>query len=89
MRFLRVTLHIGFAVLLLVAILRLHVADGPADVVTPASVGRYVWSALALALAALYVTGTVLEKRYAARKTGFNPHPYAVLWLALPGDQPR
>jgi signal transduction histidine kinase len=83
MRFLRVTLHIGFAVLLLVAILRLHFADSPAGAGTSAGVGRYLWSALALALAAVYVAGTVLEKRFAAGKSGFNPHPYAVLWLAL------
>jgi len=43
LRFLRVTLHVGFAMLLLVAILRLHVADGAdgaADAGTPAGAQR-------------------------------------------------
>lgn len=83
LRFLRVTLHVGFAVLLLVAILRLHLADGPADVGTPAGARRYLWSALAVALAGTYLAGTVLEKRYDAGRSEFNPHPYALLWLGL------
>lgn len=88
LRFLRVTLHVGFAVLLLVAILRLHLGDGAlgdgaADGGAPVGAQRYVWSALAVALAVAYVAGTVLEKRYAAGRSGFNPHPYAVLWLTL------
>jgi len=88
LRFLRVTLHVGFAMLLLVAILRLHVADGAdeaADAGTPAGAQRLAWSALALALAlaAAYLAGTVLEKRYAAGRSSFNPHPYAAPWLGL------
>lgn len=88
LRFLRMTLHVGFAVLLLVAILRLHLGDGAlgdgaADGGAPVGAQRYVWSALAVALAVAYVAGTVLEKRYAAGRSGFNPHPYAVLWLTL------
>jgi hypothetical protein len=83
LRFLRVTLHVGFAVLLLVAILRLHLADGPADVGTSAGARRYVWSALAVALAGTYLAGTLLEKRYDAGKSAFNPHPYALPWLGL------
>ncbi|HCB58288.1 MAG TPA: sensor histidine kinase, partial [Arthrobacter bacterium] len=39
--------------------------------------------ALALALAAAYLAGTVLEKRYAAGRSSFNPHPYAAPWLGL------
>jgi signal transduction histidine kinase len=83
LRFLRVTLHVGFALLLLVAILRLHLADGLADAATPVAAGRYVWSALAVALAGTYLAGTLLEKRYDAGKSAFNPHPYALLWLGL------
>lgn len=83
LRFLRVTLHVGFAVLLLVAILRLHLADGPADVGTPAGARRYLWSALAVALAGTYLAGTLLEKRHASGRSAFNPHPYALLWLGL------
>lgn len=88
LRFLRVTLHVGFAVLLLVAIVRLHFAAsnfaaGPADVGTPAGAQRYVWSVLAVALAAAYLAGTLLEKRYDAGRSGFNPHRYAVPWLGV------
>lgn len=83
LRFLRVTLHVGFAVLLLVAILRLHLVAGPADAGTPAGAQPYLWSALAVALAAAYLAGTLLEKRYDAGRSTFNPHPYAVLWLGL------
>ncbi|WP_255770785.1 sensor histidine kinase [Pseudarthrobacter sulfonivorans] len=83
LRFLRVTLHVGFAVLLLVAILRLHLVDGPADAGTPLGARRYLWSALAVALAATYLAGTAAEKRYAAGRSSFNPHPYALLWLGL------
>jgi signal transduction histidine kinase len=83
LRFLRVTLHVGFAVLLLVAILRLHLAAGPADAGSPAGAWRYVWSALAVALAWTYLAGTLLEKRYDAGRSAFNPHPYALLWLGL------
>lgn len=83
LRFLRVTLHVGFAGLLLVAILRLHLVAGPADDGADAGAQRYLWSALAVALAAAYLVGTLLEKRYDAGRSTFNPHPYAVLWLGL------
>ncbi|QDG65298.1 sensor histidine kinase [Pseudarthrobacter sp. NIBRBAC000502772] len=95
LRFLRVTLHVGFAVLLLVAILRLHFADGavgmdgateaagPATPDGTAAGQRLVWSALALALAAAYLAGTVLEKRFAAGRSSFDPHRYAAPWLGL------
>ncbi len=81
LRFLRVTLHVGFAVLLLVAILRMHFVAGPGGSLEGTL--RNVWSALAVALAAAYLAGTVLEKRYDAGRSAFNPHPYAVLWLGL------
>lgn len=83
LRFLRVTLHVGFAVLLLVAILRLHLLQGMADGGADAGVRRYLWSALAVALAGAYLAGTLLEKRYDAGRSTFNPHPYAVPWLGL------
>ncbi|MET3719439.1 sensor histidine kinase [Arthrobacter sp. UYEF21] len=83
LRFLRVTLHTGFAGLLLVAILRLHFAAGAPDGGTPAGALRFAWSALAVALAVVYLAGTLLEKRYDAGRSSFNPHPYAVLWLGL------
>ncbi|QOD03644.1 sensor histidine kinase [Pseudarthrobacter sp. BIM B-2242] len=83
LRFLRVTLHVGFTVLLLVAILRLHLLQGMADGGADAGVRRYLWSALAVALAGAYLAGTLLEKRYDAGRSTFNPHPYAVPWLGL------
>ncbi|MDR6414683.1 sensor histidine kinase [Pseudarthrobacter sulfonivorans] len=81
LRFLRVTLHVGFAVLLLVAILRMHFVAGPGG--NPEGTLRNVWSALAVALAAAYLAGTLLEKRYDAGRSTFNPHPYAILWLGV------
>jgi signal transduction histidine kinase len=76
LRFLRVALHVGFALLLAVAAARLLLSGAPAGV-------RYGGTALALVLAAVYVTGTVLEKRSAAGRATFDPHPYAILWLAI------
>ena len=73
LRVLRVSLHVGFAVLLLVALVRL-LAGGITgqDGVT---------LLLALLLAAFYLAGTVLEKRHAARRTRFDPRPYSAWWL--------
>lgn len=73
---LRVTLHVGFAALLAVALLRLLVSGGGDPL-------RYVSAGTALVLAGTYLTGTILEKRFAARGTGFDPRRYAVLWLGL------
>ncbi|HJV99185.1 MAG TPA: sensor histidine kinase [Arthrobacter sp.] len=70
---LRVTLHVGFAVLLGVAVLRLLLAGG--------SSVPYGWALLALVLAGIYLAGTLLEKRYAAGTTGFDPGRFGVLWL--------
>ncbi|MGY2744510.1 sensor histidine kinase [Arthrobacter sp. UYCu723] len=73
LRILRVSLHVGFAVLLFVALVRLLAAGlrGPG------------WLALGLALvlAAVYLLGTVLEKRRSADPSRFDPKPYAVWWL--------
>lgn len=76
LRALRVTLHVGFAALLGVAVLRLLVTGGGEPL-------RYVWAGTALVLAGMYLTGTILEKRFAARGTGFDPRRYGVLWLVL------
>jgi signal transduction histidine kinase len=74
LRVLRVCLHSGFAVLLLVAVARLFSAGlRGADWLT---VG------LALVLAAVYVVGTVLEKRHSSDSSRFDPRPYSTLWLA-------
>ncbi|MET3919406.1 sensor histidine kinase [Arthrobacter sp. UYEF20] len=73
LRILRVSLHVGFAVLLLVALVRLLAAglQGP---------GRLTLG-LALVLAAVYLLGTVLEKRHSTEPSRFDPKPYAVWWL--------
>ena len=74
LRVLRVSLHVGFAVLLLVALVRLLAGGihGPG----------WITLLLALLLAAFYLVGTVLEKRHASHRTGFDPRPYSGWWLA-------
>lgn len=74
LRVLRVSLHVGFAVLLLVALVR-FLAGWP---------GTSGWLPLALALllAAVYLAGTVLEKRHSTDSSRFDPRPHAVWWLA-------
>ncbi|GGI00578.1 sensor histidine kinase [Arthrobacter liuii] len=74
LRILRVTLHTGFAVLLAVALARMLVAGG--------SLG-WLWAGTAVVLAAVYLAGTVLEKRHAEGRIGFNPRRYGLLWLGL------
>ncbi|MDQ0730688.1 sensor histidine kinase [Arthrobacter sp. B1I2] len=74
LRVLRVTLHTGFAVLLAVALVRMLMAGGSL---------RWLWAAAAVVLAAVYLAGTVLEKRHAEARTGFNPRRYGLLWLGL------
>ena len=73
LRVLRVCLHSGFAVLLLVAVARLA---GPglrgADWLT---------LGLALVLAAVYLLGTVLEKLHSTDPARFDPRPYSPPWL--------
>ena len=76
LRVLRVTLHVGFAALLGVAVLRLLLTGGAEPL-------RYVWAGTALVLAAVYLTGTILEKRFAAGGTGLNPRRYGVQWLGI------
>ena len=73
LRVLRVSLHVGFAVLLLVALVRFLTGGihGPG----------WITLLLALLLAAVYLVGTVLEKRHASDRTGFDPRPYSGWWL--------
>lgn len=75
LRFLRVALHVSFAALLLLAIVRLLFSTGMST--------RYWWLALAVLLAGVYLAGTVLEKRFSTHQIGFNPNRYALLWLGL------
>lgn len=76
LRVLRVTLHVGFAALLGVAVVRL-LSTGHVGVL------GYAWTAAAFVLAGVYLTGTLLEKRYAANRTGLDPRRYGVLWLGI------
>ncbi|WP_457946651.1 sensor histidine kinase [Pseudarthrobacter sp. alpha12b] len=74
LRVLRVTLHTGFAVLLAVALVRMLMAGGSLS---------WLWACTAVVLAAVYLAGTVLEKRHAEARIGFNPRRYGLLWLGL------
>ena len=74
LRVLRVCLHSGFAVLLLVAVARLFS--------TGLRGADWLIVGLALVLAAVYVLGTVLEKRHSSDSSRFDPRPYSTLWLA-------
>lgn len=76
LRFLRVTLHVGFAVLLGVGTVRLLIAPA-------AQPARGWFLLLAIILAVTYLLGTVAEKRFSAGALQRNPRRYAVLWLAL------
>ncbi len=73
---LRVTLHVGFAALLGVAVLRLLISGGAEPL-------RYVLAGTAFVLAGVYVAGTVLEKRHAAGGTGPDPRRHGSLWLGI------
>src|SRR6478609_7018984 len=74
LRVLRVTLHTGFALLLAVGLVRMLMSGGAL---------RWVWAAAAVVLAALYLAGTVLEKRHAEGRTVVDPRRYGLLWLGL------
>ncbi|WP_427135056.1 sensor histidine kinase [Pseudarthrobacter sp. S9] len=79
LRVLRVSLHVGFAVLLLVALVRLLSAGFE----RPERLTLGLPLALALALAAVYLLGTVLEKRHSTDPSRFDPKPFSVWWLGL------
>ena len=72
---LRATLHTGFAVLLGVSVLRVLAAGPPSPT-------EYLLVAGATVLAATYLGGTVLERRFAVRRSRFDPRRYALPWLA-------
>lgn len=74
LRALRVSLHVSFAGLLLLGVLRM-VSDPPA---------RFAGSlVLASALAVVYLVGTVWENRFARGRARRDPRFLAVAWLAL------
>lgn len=76
LRVLRVTLHVGFAALLVVAVIRMLLTAS-------AGTSPYLWTALALLLAVVYLAGTTIEQRFATGRTGFDPRRYGMLWLGL------
>jgi len=79
LRVLRVSLHVGFAVLLFVAVVRLVAGVGTTG--TPSGGAVVAGLTLSALLAAVYLSGTLLEKRHASHPTRFNPTPYARWWL--------
>ncbi len=86
LRVLRVSLHLGFAALLLLGVVRYSLtlgslalgSGGPAPAWSPAVV--YPVAAL---LAAVYLGGTAAEKRHALGASRLDPAPYARWWLAV------
>lgn len=74
LRVLRVSLHVGFAVLLLVALVRLLAAGIHG--------AGWLSLGLVLCLAGVYLAGTALEKRHSVRPGRFDPRPYSTWWLA-------
>ncbi|QYF89756.1 sensor histidine kinase [Arthrobacter sp. PAMC25284] len=76
LRALRVTLHVGFAALLGVAVLRLLISGGGDPL-------HYALTGTAAVLAGVYLFGTIMEKRFAAGSTDFDPRRYGVLWLGI------
>lgn len=73
LRVLRVCLHSGFAVLLLVALARLLGSGFQGT--------DWLALSLALVLAAVYLVGTALEKRHSVDTSRFDPRPYSAWWL--------
>lgn len=73
LRILRLALHVSFAVLLLLGVIRMA-SDPPM---------KFVWSlCLACVLATVYLVGTVWENRYAHGRSDRNPRFLAIPWLA-------
>lgn len=76
LKVLRVTLHVGFAALLAVAVVRMLLSAG-------AGAPEYLWTAIAALLAGVYLAGTTAEQRFATGRTGSDPRRYGMLWLGL------
>ncbi|WP_460465420.1 sensor histidine kinase [Arthrobacter pigmenti] len=85
LRVLRIALHVGFAVLLAVGVARTLLT-------APHAVSSYVALALAVVMAAVYVAGTVVEKRAAEgvplvdqprTRQSTNLKRYGIPWLAV------
>ncbi|MCW1249298.1 sensor histidine kinase [Acaricomes phytoseiuli] len=76
LRALRVALHVGFALLLGVSVMRLLASAGD-------ETRSYLLLGVALLLAGAYLAGTIVEKRFAADSNRPDPRRYGVLWLGL------
>ncbi|MDP5228199.1 MULTISPECIES: histidine kinase [Arthrobacter] len=81
LRVLRVSLHLGFAALLLLGVVRYTLAL-PGTPGSPAWAPYAVYGAAAL-LAGVYLGGTAAEKRHALDAGRFDPVPYARAWLGV------
>lgn len=80
LRALRVTLHVSFAGLLALGLLRVVLGAHTARTVPAAALPVLC---LGLALAGVYLAGTLWESRFAQGRTGRDPRPLARLWLGL------
>lgn len=79
LRVLRIALHIGFAALLAVGVIQPLLT-------APSEAGTYLALALAVLLAAVYLTGTLAEKRSAEGyrlPANLNPARYSGVWLSV------
>ncbi|WIG17783.1 sensor histidine kinase [Kocuria rosea] len=80
LRALRVTLHVSFAGLLMLGLLRLVLGAHTARPVTGAVLPVLC---LGLSLAGVYLAGTLWESRFAQGRTSRDPRPLARPWLGL------
>ncbi|WAL41010.1 sensor histidine kinase [Brevibacterium sp. BRM-1] len=76
LRWMRVALHVSFAALLALGLLRSLAAR-------PGAATAVLICALAAALAAVYVAGTSAEIRHAHHGSRFDPRPLAAAWFAV------
>ncbi len=76
LRVLRTSLHIGFAVLLVVGTVRLLASN-------PGHPTSYLALVLAVILGVVYLAGTLVEKRYSVSARGLDPQRFGLAWLAL------
>lgn len=77
LKVLRATLHVGFATLLVVG--------AASTMMTPHRAASWFALMISVVLAALYLAGTLVEKRVADRGIppwGLDPHHYSKVWLA-------
>jgi signal transduction histidine kinase len=80
LRALAVSLHVGFAALLALGVVRV-VVGVHSTASTPGSVATVL--GLSGALAGAYLAGTVWEYRFSRHRTGKDPRSLAVPWLAV------